>query len=74
MEEVMGMHVWIPRGLECAARVGYTESSKIFVLQSETQSQKLKKGDKEGEEGRERERYRRKKGAMARVKGMCLTR
>lgn len=36
------------------------------------QSQKLKKGDKEGEEGRERERGRRKKGAMARVKGMCL--
>lgn len=68
------MHVWIPRGLECAARVGYTESSKIFVLQSETLSQKLKKGDKEGG-GRNGKGKggRRKKGAMARVKGMCLT-
>lgn len=68
------MHVWIPRGLECAARVGDTESSKIFVLQSETLSQKLKKGDKERGGGNGKGKGgRRKKGTMVRVKGMCLT-
>lgn len=59
-------HRWRQECLECAARGGYAESSKTFVLQRERLSQKLKKGDKEegrGErEGKGRQKEERSHG------------
>lgn len=65
-------HRWGQECLKCAARVGYTESSKTFVLQRETLSQKLKKGDKGREGGKGKGKGQKEERNMARVKGMCI--